>query len=548
MGLVAPPTPRGPGKSLNLDNQTDFTGGLNLSADQLELKPNESPDLLNVDLDASGGFRVRSGINQDTTAGTVNVSNGELYFRGVFLNKSHYFGAWNSLSGTAWTAPDSFTNAGSQNELERCSAIINDIMVTGLAGAATYRVTGAAPVRTLLTQSGGVWQDDYAVPSGAHSPQGGCREAHRGYMFVGNVAYLAGTTFPNRVHWSHPNDGASYRSFDYVDVGDKTEVVTGLYSLAGGNQLLITKEHSCWVLYGTDPDSFTLVLLSDKIGAANYVGCKTPVGVAFFDYNLGVVLYDGKEIRWIYQKIARSMVSRSGTGPGPITLTTGTQLAWWGGTYANLDGDVRPRLFFQTQYGPSAQWHNFVWDPELDAGNGAWTLYRWYTTGKNIQLLQRPGPLGITHQFGVERNTTNWYTYVTPLGHDRVASGSVTTEFTAYYRTAWYTAGQPHIRKTWKRPEFIVRTGFNSDATTSIMTIAVYKDYNPSTVAKTLTIATGQSGAQFNPDVNVRGSSLGTARAISMKITLPTDAQNIQEYAWYVSSLLLKFRTKAPRS
>ena len=45
-------------EALNLVN---FTGGLNLRADAFELAENESPDMLNVDIDPRGGFFSRKG-------------------------------------------------------------------------------------------------------------------------------------------------------------------------------------------------------------------------------------------------------------------------------------------------------------------------------------------------------------------------------------------------------------------------------------------------------------------------------------------------------
>ena len=39
----------------------DFTGGLCLRRNQFQLASNESPDMLNVDVDPRGGFRTRRG-------------------------------------------------------------------------------------------------------------------------------------------------------------------------------------------------------------------------------------------------------------------------------------------------------------------------------------------------------------------------------------------------------------------------------------------------------------------------------------------------------
>lgn len=39
----------------------DFTGGLNFRADQFQLAPNESPGMLNVEIDPRGGVFSRAG-------------------------------------------------------------------------------------------------------------------------------------------------------------------------------------------------------------------------------------------------------------------------------------------------------------------------------------------------------------------------------------------------------------------------------------------------------------------------------------------------------
>ena len=51
------------------DRYDDFTGGLNLRADQFQLAKNESPDMLNVEIDPRGGVFSRGGMHRlNTTA------------------------------------------------------------------------------------------------------------------------------------------------------------------------------------------------------------------------------------------------------------------------------------------------------------------------------------------------------------------------------------------------------------------------------------------------------------------------------------------------
>ena len=69
MPLVADPKIAKGGDAYRYDEKADFTGGLNLRADQFNLARNESPALLNVDVDPRGGVSRRDAIDVvNTTA------------------------------------------------------------------------------------------------------------------------------------------------------------------------------------------------------------------------------------------------------------------------------------------------------------------------------------------------------------------------------------------------------------------------------------------------------------------------------------------------
>ena len=53
--------------TLELLRVDDFTGGLNLRADQFQLAPNESPRMLNVEIDPRGGVFSRGGMRRITS-------------------------------------------------------------------------------------------------------------------------------------------------------------------------------------------------------------------------------------------------------------------------------------------------------------------------------------------------------------------------------------------------------------------------------------------------------------------------------------------------
>ena len=49
---------------INIFQQQDFTGGLNLRSDQFQLADNESPKMLNVEVDPRGGVFSRGGMHR----------------------------------------------------------------------------------------------------------------------------------------------------------------------------------------------------------------------------------------------------------------------------------------------------------------------------------------------------------------------------------------------------------------------------------------------------------------------------------------------------
>ena len=62
----------------------DFTGGLNYRADAYQLADNESPDLLNVDLDPRGGFSQRNGIKDFNNTAIGSIASGSFDPHRVF--------------------------------------------------------------------------------------------------------------------------------------------------------------------------------------------------------------------------------------------------------------------------------------------------------------------------------------------------------------------------------------------------------------------------------------------------------------------------------
>ena len=61
---MSPPKVSATDQPYRYDEKSDFKGGLNLRADQFNIAENESPALLNVDVDPRGGVRRRDAVTK----------------------------------------------------------------------------------------------------------------------------------------------------------------------------------------------------------------------------------------------------------------------------------------------------------------------------------------------------------------------------------------------------------------------------------------------------------------------------------------------------
>lgn len=100
-------------KNIKMDTRKDFRGGLNLRADAFELAPNESPDMLNVDIDPRGGVEQRQGIslipaawanpnlltNDQSTALVATPSGANISTSNCTIARDTSAGAWPPTSG-----------------------------------------------------------------------------------------------------------------------------------------------------------------------------------------------------------------------------------------------------------------------------------------------------------------------------------------------------------------------------------------------------------------------------------------------------------------
>lgn len=527
------------GRRLGVAEMADFTGGLNLNDDRFKLAPNESPDLMNVDVDRRGGFSTRGAVaplNTSPITGSVHglwafydepgsvaqvVAQGD---DGLRTSTGGNF-SWMTGSPTVYAT----------NLKVSPATFGSRFYIPFYDQAVTYRWDGANATALSDPVSAG-WDEDLATPSGTKAPRAKFAAAHLDYLWVAGT-YESATAHPNRVRFSHPGDGGSWRSSDYIDVaiGEDGDVITAL--VASNDHLLVFKNRSVHAIFGYSVDTFQVVTISEDVGCSGPRSVvATPLGVFFWSARDGVYQWDGKALRWMFEPIYPALrdgsIDRS--APEDVALGWVDQRLWVSVPWQGVDPADR----------------TFVFDP-FAGQRGAWTAYdlslsSFATFETGTTKLELAGQASGSHVLKLGQSSAI----------DDFGSGN-TQGITAYYVTPWVAPGSPIQKKRWKRPEVVVRSGFGAT-----LTVALFADYDSASPLKTFTLSTqtdsslaiwgtavwgtdvwSRAGSGGTHDEILRGSSLArTARAVALKIAGEQGKQ------WGVNAIALKYVPKPIRS
>lgn len=555
-------------------NLLNFTGGLNLRRTSFQLAENESPAMLNVEVDPSGGVYSRKGWSMFTTSDIVA---GDWDPRNAFSMRLSDGTQYNYIAnqGTllyggsdAAFVDSGITVSASPHLADFASWGDNLYVACGAGNQAATRVSTSNPaVLTLATT--GAWVDDYTAPTGGKLPSCDFFETHSGYLFAAGIDE-SGASFPNRLRWSHPNNPEDWAELDYIDIKTGGTKITGLLSF--NDHLLIFKNNSVWALYGYNSDSWQLVRVSAQVGTPTCTGLARSENAAFFysdGASKGIFGYGGDVPEEISEAVRPAFQG--------ITAPTQVFMGW-----------VEQRL-----------WVSVPWGPETLAGTDVTDVFvfdpTFGTAGVNQAGLSRVKPAGawVRHQsvggipgpyFGQEIDTTlaciragsskgvmqveavatDSYdvlsypdTLETVAGEDVedlagnfiAIVGSNNVVFETYYRTGWINGGWPTRKKSWRRPDFVCRE-FGTDY---VLRIDAYRDLQMSAPRRSYDLpVTGSGvdavwgdfdwgdGTQWGRSIPgqtiVRGKSFGTGKSLQLQIKGPT----VRPAKWGVGAIVLK--------
>ena len=474
-----------------------FTGGLNLRADQFNLGDNESPDLLNVDVDPRGGVTRRAGVdvlNATVLNGHVQGLHGhhetpagggsDQILAAALSSGGSTTELWYSTGTNFTQIQSSAGNITLAGTTPPAFVTFND--ATYITNAALFDTSYSAVKWTGANNATRMTPDIDA--SDGHFPNARFAATWGERVWV---AYTleSGTHYGNRIRFSKINDAENWTATDYIDIdiGEHGDRITAL--VPDGDRLLIFKQQAIYALYGFDSDTFQVTNITRTAGCrADSPVVSTNYGVFFWYAQDGLYLLSRDSLNYIFTRLQPAI------GLAALTLTSAPSLMWHEERlWVSVDYQSGDGLAGSEQ---TNRRNVFVWDPTLGE-QGAWTRY-----DINARVLFGYKPPTGTH-LGLGA-TSDWsgtaaFTRVAKFEQDTDTddyTGTGTSEIYSHYQTRWMSGNRPTFPKRWGK----TRTVLLADNTVNI-NMVIYRDYNLASGSTTYTNAiTGRASTSVWED------------------------------------------------
>lgn len=585
------------------NQKRDFTGGLNFRADQFQLRDNESPFLLNLDVDPRGGVFSRAGYRKKHT---TQVS-GNWKPKGLFNYKDATTPRIILRTGQDGVTDGKIYQSTGGNFSTLQYSVGNDIAVKTSNGAGVtqwldtvyfaigkdasqmYKWNQLNTYATALTASGPTWQP-YQNPVGGYMPRAEHVRAHANKLFVANTKELNNDAtpsledHPNRIRWSHENRPEDWYQDDYIDIVAGGEGIRGLAVVDG--QLLIFKPKAVYLLMGYDVDSFQLVELSTTVGVQypQHV-VEGGGGAFFFDYPSGLLFFNRNGIQDLFSRLKPTIDTNriNANRLTDVTMSYVNDRLWMSAPF-DFSTDTNSSTSNPTGVAVDYPNVNFIFDPSIGQ-SGAFTMYQsatWYSAATPVPLT---GYALLSGTDWTDANGEIWHLMIHPNSSfkyvmyideyeysddipqntkDDVPEGDESGDYETIFTTPWFYDDRYVQDKTFVRSLYVVRP---VDEDTEI-TVSVYHDFNTEnpTTAHTITldpIATGGvwGTAVFGTDVFgesdlkegiQRGGRLKRAKAVQLKFEGPnahlTGIAGPPGRQWGINSIAYKYKRRKVRS
>ena len=531
--------------NVSVERYDDFTGGLNLRADQFQLARNESPDMLNVEIDPRGGLFTRGAmreINSTAVSGTWTPYKLHPFYGAtprVMLSSSTnvFHSTGGNFTQLAYSAGNNIV-ASNVNGASFANWGAQLYIATGYDGTQGYVwETGDTYATAITALTGSNWNDNYNSPSRNRFPKCEHIIVHANKMFAAGIDD-GGTNLKNRLHYSHegePNDWAELDYFDFLGGGDG---ITGLAVYAG--QLIVFKPRSIYVVYGYETADFSVVELTSALG----VDSPTKIAVAengvyFYSHPNGLFFYNGSSIIDLSDNFNSIYPNNYVNDAATSTVSV---------SYVNR------RVWLSLPYSKttvsSSATANLIYDPSIGQ-RGAYTLVSTADGYGVIGGCDFTSSAGTTYGLVIHPNIPR-VLKVDAFESETDLLATVETNFSSYYRTGWVDGRSYSAKKMWRRPDIVVK----QVDTARIINVKVFHNYEEANgnERKTFNISLDSSASGMNWDSGywgsglwgvqaegaqvVRGSNLGLARSVQLLFTGPTGL------SWGIDSISYKFNTR----
>jgi hypothetical protein len=526
-----------------LERYDDFTGGLNLRADQFLLSKNESPDMLNVEIDPRGGVFSRGAmqrLNATAVTGTwapdklhafygavptIMLANSTKVYRSTGASFSTLeFSSGNDIATTNAHGA-SFGNWGDTLYIS-----------TGASGTAGYKWKTTDTYATALTASGPTWQA-YVSPVGGYMPKAEHNIVHANKMFVANTVE-DGVAYPDRLRWSHEGLPEDWLESDFIDFKGGGSGINGLAVVQG--QLVIFKTNAIYLLIGTDSDNFNVVELTATLGCSSRNSIATAEqGVFFYSTPEGLFFYDGSVVRDIFDPLRPIVDDKelSALSTEPFSVSYVGRRVWLA-------------LPFDPDALATAPTANFVYDPSI----GPRGAYIKFATHDNKGVI---GGINWT-----DSNNDNLRLFIHPTqpyvlkvdlyDEEEDNIDGTPTGFVSFYRTGWIDGKTYAQKKMFRRPDI----AFKQVDTQRTINVKVFHNYEESSGSerKQFNAILGASGVGMQWGVDnwgtglwgkksvgvqiLNGSNLGFARSVQLLFTGPLSQD------WGFDSIAIKYNNR----
>ena len=561
------------GDAYRYDEKSDFKGGLNLRADQFNIAENESPAMLNVEVDPRGGVRRRDAVAK------VNATALDDEIVSLF---THYEAGQNQIIASVnpstapsttemyWNENASGDFAGPMDRTDGTLVFSGSQPATGVTfNGYTYIVNGSMLAAPHSTGAAIKWHGDNVLPgsypgymtpdldgSAGHFPCARYTAVFMDHVWVAYTVELIDGTQKNRVRFSANGDAENWTASDYIDIdiGEDGDHITAI--IPDADRLLVFKQNSIYAIAGFDRDSWQVRNVTRTAGCREgSQPVAATAGVFFWYAEEGVYLISYDDVAWVFERIKPAMTYD--VGQPALSLDTPPSLMWF-------DERLWVSVDYQSDDNISGSSQNnrrnvFVWDPSLGP-TGSWTRH-----DINARSLLGYRPSGDAHLgIGVTSNIT------TVASFDRISKldqnydyddyvGAV-SEINSFYHTGWFVGNRPTFPKRWGKTRTVILSDNNC-----VIFMYIYKDYDPSTALigyyKTLTGLDSPAlwdaetsewdDAEWQPEGTsdkyafLRWPTVGTAQAISLRFQVSPAPSTRGK--WGITSVIGMYRTRRLR-